>query len=694
MAFSGAPKIQSFEIDSTTIVPSVATSDGALAGIFTWGPVGQLTQVSQSKQLVSIFGQPTNLNAETFFTGFNFLSYSQSLWVVRAANTSGLANNIANTTLSAVVTGSNTVSNTVLLGAIVENSDTYATNRTYFDPSVLYVARCPGALGNSLAVSICDSANAYSSTINLIANGNINAVSTAISFVVGSNTATVSVFPSANGTGTDTGIVANNVVNGLIAGDLLTAGNSSVGTQLLKTTSIGPVVQNGANASVTIGLSAKFNLAANFSSNTITRSWQFINSVPKAPTTSSYQAKTVGANNNVIDQLHVVVFDKNGLFTGVPGNVLEIFPAMSRATDAVDSTGATTYYENIINQQSNYVWWGNDRSGAASNTAVNLVSSTNADPLTSSFIGGQDGNSETTIDLGTIANAYNLFADPTVVDVSIILQGHALGGTYGEGLYNYVIGNIVLARQDCVMVASPSQAAVVNASGQQAQNIINFRNAMTSSSYGILDSGYKYQYDQYNNVYRWIPLNGDIGGLIARTDLTNASWWSPAGYNRGIINNVVKLAYNPSATDRDTLFNNDINPVVTQNGVGTVLLGDKTLIGTTSAFNAINVRRLFILLRKSISIAARAFLFEFNDAFTQAQFVNVVDPFLRNIQGGRGITAYNIDSGPDVNTPDVINSDGFVGVVQVIPARAIRYINLYFQAVNNSVTFAEVEGQI
>jgi len=694
MAFSGAPKIQSFEIDSTTIVPSVATSDGALAGIFTWGPVGQLTQVSQSKQLVSIFGQPTNLNAETFFTGFNFLSYSQSLWVVRAANTSGLANNIANTTLSAVVTGSNTVSNTVLLGAIVENSDTYATNRTNFDPSVLYVARCPGALGNSLAVSICDSANAYSSTINLIANGNINAVSTAISFVVGSNTATVSVFPSANGTGTDTGIVANNVVNGLIAGDLLTAGNSSVGTQLLKTTSIGPVVQNGANASVTIGLSAKFNLAANFSSNTITRSWQFINSVPKAPTTSSYQAKTVGANNNVIDQLHVVVFDKNGLFTGVPGNVLEIFPAMSRATDAVDSTGATTYYENIINQQSNYVWWGNDRSGAASNTAVNLVSSTNADPLTSSFIGGQDGNSETTIDLGTIANAYNLFADPTVVDVSIILQGHALGGTYGEGLYNYVIGNIVLARQDCVMVASPSQAAVVNASGQQAQNIINFRNAMTSSSYGILDSGYKYQYDQYNNVYRWIPLNGDIGGLIARTDLTNASWWSPAGYNRGIINNVVKLAYNPSATDRDTLFNNDINPVVTQNGVGTVLLGDKTLIGTTSAFNAINVRRLFILLRKSISIAARAFLFEFNDAFTQAQFVNVVDPFLRNIQGGRGITAYNIDSGPDVNTPDVINSDGFVGVVQVIPARAIRYINLYFQAVNNGVTFAEVEGQI
>lgn len=694
MAFSGAPKIQSFEIDSTTIVPSVATSDGALAGIFTWGPVGQLTQVSQSKQLVSIFGQPTNLNAETFFTGFNFLSYSQSLWVVRAANTSGLANNIANTTLSAVATGSNTVSNTVLLGAIVENSDTYATNRTNFDPSVLYVARCPGALGNSLAVSICDSANAYSSTINLIANGNINAVSTAISFVVGSNTATVSVFPSANGTGTDTGIVANNVVNGLIAGDLLTAGNSSVGTQLLKTTSIGPVVQNGANASVTIGLSAKFNLAANFSSNTITRSWQFINSVPKAPTTSSYQAKTVGANNNVIDQLHVVVFDKNGLFTGVPGNVLEIFPAMSRATDAVDSTGATTYYENIINQQSNYVWWGNDRSGAASNTAVNLVSSTNADPLTSSFIGGQDGNSETTIDLGTIANAYNLFADPTVVDVSIILQGHALGGTYGEGLYNYVIGNIVLARQDCVMVASPSQAAVVNASGQQAQNIINFRNAMTSSSYGILDSGYKYQYDQYNNVYRWIPLNGDIGGLIARTDLTNASWWSPAGYNRGIINNVVKLAYNPSATDRDTLFNNDINPVVTQNGVGTVLLGDKTLIGTTSAFNAINVRRLFILLRKSISIAARAFLFEFNDAFTQAQFVNVVDPFLRNIQGGRGITAYNIDSGPDVNTPDVINSDGFVGVVQVIPARAIRYINLYFQAVNNGVTFAEVEGQI
>ena len=691
--FDLSPDVQSFELDITAIIPSVATSDGGIAGIFPWGPINQIVQVSDEKSLVRVFGKPTNLNPETFFTAANFLSYATSLYVVRTANTSGAANNITNTVLNAVAgTNGNTVpSNTILLTGLITNANTYAN--VISDASLMYVAKYPGTLGNSLLVSVCDSVSAYGSTLNLTPNTDFNVATTSISFTIGSNVATVFISPSGTGTGVETLAIANNVANTVIIGDILVAGNASIGTQNLVVTNVGTPTQAGSNTTLTINLASNFNLGTNYSSNTVSRQWQFYKTVSKAPGTSPWQAAAVGANNTAVDQLHIVVQDQDGLFTGTPGTILEVWNALSRGTDAVDDTLNSTYYKTVINNQSNYIWFANDRAGSPSNTAIGITSSTNVKPFTTSFVGGQDGLSESTVPLSTLTAGYDFFTSGSAVDISILLGGRANGGTYGEALPNYIIGNIAEARKDCVFVCSPAANTVVNNAGNEVTSMVAFRNAVTPSSYAIMDSGYKYQFDKYNNVYRYIPLNGDIGGIIARTDLTNDAWWSPAGYNRGILKNVIRLAFNPvKKADRNTLFSADINPVVLQPNSGPVLLGDKTLIGTTSAFNAINVRRLFIVLRKAITIASRALLFEFNDAFTQAQFVSMVDPFLRNIQGRRGITAYNIDAGPDVNTPFVVDSNGFIGLVQVKPARAIRFINLYFQAVNDGVDFTEVAG--
>ena len=688
--FSGSPAVTSYEIDVTAIVPSVPTSTGALAGLFRWGPVNYVTQVSDEKTLVQIFGQPTNYNAETFFTAANFLAYTSSLYVVRTANTTGNSTVITNTVLNAVVGSSNTFSNTVMLNSIVTSPTTYAND--VFDSSVYYVAKYPGALGNSLQVSVCDSVAAYSANLALSPNSQINTAATSITFTIGSNVASIAITPSGTGTGATTLAVANNILASVSVGDYVIAGNSTTGQQLLKVTNVSTPVQGGSNASMTISFSSNYNRGVNYTDVYVNRQWQYAVATAKAPTTSPYQAAAIGANNSAIDQIHVVVVDQDGQFSGVPGTVLEVFPALSRATDAVDSAGMSTYYATVINNSSNYIWWANDAAGAPSALSTALVSSTNVIPQGGSLINGQDGLGEASVPLSTIVNGYDLFLDDSL-QISLVMQGTAKGGTYGEGLANYIIGNLLTVRQDCFGLFSAPASATVNVQPlTQINNLLNFRYALTTTSYASMDSSYKYQYDKYNNVYRWLPMNGDFAGIIAQSDFTNAAWWSPAGYNRGQVKNIIKLAFNPNKTFRDTLFNADINPFVTQKGSGTLLLGDKTLIGTTSAFNAINVRRLFIVLRESIDIAAKALLFEFNDPFTQQQFVNMVEPFLRNIQGQRGITDFNVVADGTVNTPFVVDSDGFIGLIQIKPARAIRYINLYFQAVGSGVEFASVEG--
>jgi phage tail sheath protein FI len=296
--------------------------------------------------------------------------------------------------------------------------------------------------------------------------------------------------------------------------------------------------------------------------------------------------------------------------------------------------------------------------------------------------------------MGALGSAYDLFADSSDVDVSLILQGKATG-TNDVQLANYIIDNICEVRKDCVAFISPARSDVVGTGvdGTQAQNIVDFRNLLNNTSYAVLDSGYKYQYDKYNDVYRYIPLNGDMAGITARSDLVRDPWFSPAGFSRGQVRNLLKLAFNPDKAERDLLYKNDVNPVVTFPGQGTVLFGDKTLLGRSSAFDRINVRRLFIVLEKAISTASQSTLFEFNDEFTRAQFRSLVEPFLREVQGRRGITDYRVVCDDTNNTAAVIDANQFVGDIYIKPAKSINFIQLNFVAVRSGVEFTEIVGQ-
>jgi len=475
-------------------------------------------------------------------------------------------------------------------------------------------------------------------------------------------------------------------------GDYIEVGNTTIGLQYLKVASVSAVTNTSTVATFTITTQDIYGLSANVSSTAgFTRKWEYWNTVDSAPGQSAYQ--TSFGNTSVRDELHVVVADQDGLFTGTPGTILEVFSNVSRATDAKTEDGATNYYKTVINTNSNYIWWVRDRSGAASGTATAIINPTTTSPLSLSFIGGRDGPDENNVALASVLAGYDLFISAEDVDVSLILAGTARGGTHGEQTPNYLIDNIAEKRKDCVVFVSPQKADVVNAAGNESTNVVNFRNALRSTSYAVLDSGYKYQYDKYNDVYRYIPLNGDTAGLCVRTDDVRDPWFSPAGFNRGQIKNIIKLAYNPGKADRDILYKAGINPVVTFPGQGTVLYGDKTLLAKPSAFDRINVRRLFIVLEKAIATATKFTLFEFNDDFTRAQFRNLVEPFLRDVQGRRGIYDFKVVCDTTNNTGEVIDRNEFIGDIYIKPAKSINFIQLNFVAVRTGVEFSEVVGQ-
>lgn len=761
--FQVSPAVNVREIDLSTIVPSVATTDGALAGVFRWGPVGKIILTDSESNLAARLGPPKNLNAETFFTGANFLSYGNRLHVVRTANTSGASPILTVTTATgnATVTTTNTanlsvgmiviaaandqlaigttvasivnstaftvsssskvlangaataqfvsnnaaftaIANTAqvanLAAQIVKNEDYYDIFDGLFDSDVPYIARFPGEMGNSLRVSVCDTSGSFTSTLNLASYGNGGAT---VSMNVGSNTATVLVVYEHDGTSnttaqTSVSTSATSLKNSIAVTDLLQFGTAIEGTQALKVTAVDAVSSNVngtvAAASFTLHFEDELRLITDQElTDNLVRYWEFYDKFDTAPGQSAFV--TSGGNTAANDELHVAVIDEKGYFTSVPGTVLEIYKGLSRATDAKTLDGQPNYYKNIINQNSSYVWVTNDRSTALSNTALNISSATSTVPWNLQLAYGQDGSDEGTISISELVKGYDLFSSAETIDISLILQGKARGGTAGGQLANYLIDNIAEIRKDCVVFVSPEKADVVNAHGYEVDNIVEFRNSLRSTSYAMLDSGYKYQYDRYNDVYRYIPLNGDIAGLAVRTDQTNDPWWSIAGLNRGQIKNLVRLAWNPRLAQRDELYKNGINPVVTFPSNGTVLFGDKTLLAKPSAFDRINVRRLFIVLEKAISTMAKYFLFEFNDEFTRAQFRNIVTPYLRDIQGRRGIIDFIVKCDGDNNTPEVIDSNSFVGDIYIKPARSINYIQLNFVAVKTGTSFSEVVGR-
>jgi phage tail sheath protein FI len=788
-----SPGINVSEVDLTTVAPAVDTTVGAYAGVFRWGPVNERVLVTSENDLVGKFGKPTNINPETFFTAANFLSYSNALYVVRAANTTAqfaaMGGDAVVPTISATITltGNVTVANTsanvtgfgtsfsteILAGDTITNANgtigtvssisnntlliltanssqnltqavvsgnrfsttigraalTVFNNNEYENKSAAwnntgaqFVARWPGALGNSLKVSMCSSDTQYATSSNLLstsytasngtntATASFNGPTTGFSLAVGSTTGTITLDGSTSSTGANIGGInyyanslstanltaaAVSATSGLAVGDFIVVGTGS--TQSLK------IVSKSANSNNTSGIATvsltfdqPLKLATNISSNTVARYWEYYSQVDAAPGRSTYvtvngnTAAQLGNTAAQNDEVHVIVVDEDGAFTGSPGAVLEVWQRLSRASDAKLADGSSNFFKTVINTQSSYIWAAADRSGAATNTAVNITSSSATAPLTVSLTGGVD-QAEETVAFTSIAAAYDQFVSPEDVDISLVLTGRTRGGDNGTQLANYLIDNIAETRKDCVVFVSPEKADTVNATSPDT-NIVQFRNSLRSSSYAVLDSGYKQQYDKYNDLYRWIPLNGDIAGLCVRTDRSRDPWFSPAGTARGQIKNVIKLAFNPNRAQRDLLYKNGINPVVSESAQGTILYGDKTLLSKPSAFDRINVRRLFIVLEKSISAAAKSLLFEFNDEFTRAQFRNLVEPFLRDVQGRRGIYDFRVVCDETNNTPEVIDANRFVGDIYIKPARSINYIQLNFVAVRSGVEFSEIVG--
>jgi phage tail sheath protein FI len=848
MPFQLSPGVNVTEIDLTTVVPTVATSDGAIAGVYRWGPVGERILIDSENLLAARFGKPTSFNAETFFTGANFLSYSNRLWVSRAANTSGStpflgatavansrvfvsSNSTALNTLSAgmylyeitntsvVSTGNNITITSVnstafvlssvaslsnvgsvyhfarpgtaytalaiqeggivanLTNQIVKNEVDYNLKDGNFDSDVLFAAKYPGSMGNSLRISTCLTTNDYSSNVSLGAvysvidigdtfvrlvgfTDNAAAQSVASSFSIGDQilagnssvgyqymqimNITTTSDANSNPTEIDNSTISfdgfadvntsadfiyvthpymngdlvtytnesgNNVITGLSnnASYYVVASNSSglklattpFGTAIsITATSISNSYFVANTTAIRIDVQDPYRLHTPFSSQYVTRHWEFYNSVDGAPGQSDFVR--FNGNTAANDEMHIVVVDDGGAFTGTPGTILEVYKGLSRATDSKNNDNSGNYYKDVINQNSAYVWWANDDGGALSANAMNVSSSVTTAPGDYYFTLGNDGYDESNPSaFSSIASAYDMFRSSEDVDISLVMQGRPLGGltsvngtTVGNyQMANYIIDNICEIRKDCVALVSPDKSLTLNSFGTEATNLAAWRGALHSTSYAVMDTGYKYQYDRYNDVYRWIPMNGDIAGLCARTDQTNDAWWSPAGFNRGQIKNLVKLAYNPRKAERDVLYINGVNPVVTFPGQGTILYGDKTLQAKPSAFDRINVRRLFIVLEKAISVAAKYSLFEFNDAFTRSQFKNLINPYLRTIKGRRGITDFLVVCDETNNTPQVIDSNQFVGDIYIKPARSINFIQLNFVAVGTGVQFSEVIGK-
>ena len=639
MAFQVSPGVLVQEKDLTRIIPAVSTSIGAFAGVFTKGPLDEVVSISSEQELVSTFGKPNNSNFEDFFSASNFLQYSNALRVVRVQNSS--------------------VSNATESGSafVIKNTTDYTNNYATGQASVgLWAARTAGVHGNSLQISTCPSATAYEEV-------NKTTVADA-AMAVGDTVVTVT---------SSTGISAGDIVN---FGDQFEYRVISVATNDLNIVRkeepayYGTSESSGLHEAPTNGAQVR-------------RRWKYYDLFNKAPGTSPFAQAKSGVN----DELHIAVIDEDGEITGTKGDVLETFEAVSKASDAKDAQGNVNYYPDVIYKSSNYIYWMDHNSGG-SNWGSAASGTTYTDVTSVSNVSLQAGSDGTTATTGQRKTAYEKFADGETVDVGLIIAGA------GDATH---IGNLITIaenRKDAVVFASPERSDVVGIANANTQksNVVAFFNSIQSSSYVVFDSGYKYAYDRYNDVYRFVPLNGDVAGLAARTDLIADSWFSPAGFNRGIVRGAVKLAFNPTKAQRDELYRARVNPVATFPGQGTVLFGDKTGLSAPSAFDRINVRRLFITLEKAIATASKFQLFEFNDEFTRANFRNIVEPFLREVQGRRGITDFLVVCDETNNTGEVIDRNEFIAEIFVKPARSINFITLQFIATRTGVSFDEVAG--
>jgi len=623
MAFQLSPGVNVSEIDLTNVVPAVSSSIGAFAGQFSWGPANKRILVDSENNLVARFGKPTDENFTAFFSVANFLAYTNNIRIVRAIDNLNTVNATA-------------IADYLDLSTLTASTISASKNIIFTQNVANYVAH-----GDIFTV------NGSSYTANTVSGNTVVTVSAA---AASANALSVSL------PGTKLSI-ANEDDYEI---------NFPLGT-LTKFGSFYARYPGDLGNSLTIAVCSQ---ASDFAT------WDYKAQFDSAPGTS---IKSKGED----DEMHIIVIDTDGKFSGEKDTILEKFAHVSKAGDSVTDDGSPNYYATVIENTSKYIYvadhlqgstnWGQSSFGVTfdslSNYEVKLSGGVNAAPST-----------------GDIVTSYDLFSNPDEVDISLIITGAA-----NATIVNSVL-DIAFQRRDCVAFVSPLRADAVEVVDVDA--IVAYRTALTpSTSYSVMDSAWKYQFDKYNNKYRYVPLNADIAGLCARTDNIRDPWWSPAGFNRGQILNAIKLSWNPTKAQRDELYKNGVNPVCAFPGEGIVLYGDKTMQAKPSAFDRINVRRLFIVLEKSIAIAAKYSLFEFNDQFTRAQFVSMVEPFLRDVKGRRGIYDYKVICDETNNTPEVIDTNRFIGDIYIKPARSINFIQLNFVAVRTGVDFSEIAGK-
>jgi len=720
MPFNPAsPGVYQNEVNISTNVPAVATTVGAIAGIFRWGQLFTPTLVGSETQLVNLFFKPSNLNAETWFSAKNFLDYGDNLLVVRTAMTGIVVNSTVNTAPNCAVTA---VSNSTASWTDVATVTAATYNVVSFQNmqeansvpvnAGAFAAKYPGSLGNSLRVGLCVDPNQYHDVVSLVGTitsgaSSGNSYTGLITVAPGSKVGNI-VFTAVGGSNIAAGnLFANTLVASFANGDYfrVPTNNRLNSYQFLQATKIANAVTNTTATLLQVTFNTPYAGSANLSANSVERYWEYWKIAPPANTagwTSAYQANSAVPTGK--DLVQMVVVDEDGIITGTPNTVLEVFKNLSRATDAQNPDGTTNFYQTVINQNSQWVWVLNDQAGYVSNTANNLASSTvQSAPFNSSLTFGNDGDSEAVAPMSTLINGWTYFQDKDAIKINLVIAGKAIGSTGTAGLTNttynnfgmssWLINNVVQKRQDCILLFSPDKSVVVNNTlgNDIPTDLVNWAGLVGSSDRAVMDSGYKYQYDQYSGLYRWIPLNGDIAGLCVYTDTVAYPWFSPAGLNRGQIKNVTKLAWNPSQSDRDFIYPNAINPVVTFPGQGTFLYGDRTFTLQPSAFDRINVRRMFLFIEQSIAVAARYTLFELNDVFTQNAFKNMVNPFLKAVQSARGITDFQVICDAVLNTAQVVDANQFLCAILVKPARSINFINITYYAVPDGVAFSTVQ---
>ena len=668
MGFLVSPGVQVNEVDLTNVVPAVATSIGAIAGAFQKGPVSSVVNISSEEELVEIFGKPvtTGNQFETFFSAANFLRYTNSLKVVRAE--SAIVNAGANS------------------GILIRDDDHYlASFSTGQGSHGEWAARTAGTWANGIKVEICAESTTYEQ--DLSSNNLVNTSTSAVG-----DTSIVVDDADASGYAFNVGDLISfysDTSNTVAVDDFneyqVTAINTSTNALTIRLKDD----PNGAGLQTAIPDDSK-----------IKRRWKYADLFTGPPGTSQYNTDNSRGSN---DELHVVVADGTGDITGFDtdsaGNrtkgVIETFGFMSKNSSAKSPQGDSIYYADVIFRQSKFIYW-TDHISAGSNwgtdttTTYTEVIPTTIDTLT----GGTDDFSTTA---GEIELAYDKFKNADTEDINLVIGGSSsivADTAAAQDTHVTMLVNLVEGRKDCVAFASPYRSATVGVttSAKQAKNVEVAADLIPSSSYLVLDSGHMQMYDKYNDVFRFVPLNGSVAGLCANTDQVTDAWFSPAGFNRGNVRGAIKLSFNPDQADRDVLYQSRVNPVVNFPGQGVVLFGDKTALSKPSAFDRINVRRLFLVLEKAIATAAKFQLFEFNDEFTRAQFRSLIEPFLRDVQGRRGITDFSVVCDTTNNTGEVIDRNEFVADIFVKPARSINFITLNFIATRTGISFSEVGG--